>query len=243
MTALFGWGLTPQQQLKKTTRELKNATRKLERERTSLERTETKLKGDIKKSAQKGQMEVAKIQAKDLVRTRKDIARFYTIASRMNVIQLRLETHSANEQMMKSMKSASVALEKMNAATSIPALLKHFQQFEMQNEMLSQKQEMMGEVLDDGMDEGLEIEEESNEEIAKTLAEIGVDMNSQVSYSESCTIDARTGANSTQFGETPTGLPPTAAPEARVAQAVGGGGGNDDDGLESFEARMASLRK
>lgn len=44
--------------------------RDLDRERSNLERQEGKLKADIKKMANAGQMDAAKIMAKDLVRTR-----------------------------------------------------------------------------------------------------------------------------------------------------------------------------
>lgn len=52
-------------------RALEKAQRELDRERIKLEQQEKKLIADIKKSAKNGQMGACKIQAKDLVRTRR----------------------------------------------------------------------------------------------------------------------------------------------------------------------------
>jgi hypothetical protein len=52
-------------------RALEKAQRELDRERIKLEGQEKKLIADIKRSAKAGQMGACKIQAKDLVRTRR----------------------------------------------------------------------------------------------------------------------------------------------------------------------------
>lgn len=63
--------MTPAERLRKHQRALEKAQRELDRERTRLENQEKKLVQDIKKSAKNGQMGVVKVQAKDLVRTRR----------------------------------------------------------------------------------------------------------------------------------------------------------------------------
>lgn len=63
--------MTPAERLRKHQRALEKTQRELDRERTKLENQAKKLENDIKKSAKAGQMSVVKIQAKDLVRTRR----------------------------------------------------------------------------------------------------------------------------------------------------------------------------
>lgn len=63
--------MTPQERLRKHQRALEKTQRELDRERVKLENQEKKLIQDIKKSAKNGQMGACKIQAKDLVRTRR----------------------------------------------------------------------------------------------------------------------------------------------------------------------------
>lgn len=63
--------MTPAERLRKHQRALEKTQRELDRERTKLENQEKKLVQDIKKNAKNGQMGAVKVQAKDLVRTRR----------------------------------------------------------------------------------------------------------------------------------------------------------------------------
>jgi charged multivesicular body protein 2A len=67
--------MTPAERLRKHQRALEKTQRELDRERQKLENQEKKLIADIKKSAKAGQMGACKIQAKDLVRTRRYVHR------------------------------------------------------------------------------------------------------------------------------------------------------------------------
>lgn len=67
----FGKRMTPAERLRKHQRALEKTQRELDRERVKLENQEKKLIVEIKKSAKNGQMGACKIQAKDLVRTRR----------------------------------------------------------------------------------------------------------------------------------------------------------------------------
>lgn len=65
--------MTPAERLRKHQRALEKTQRELDRERTKLEKQEKQLVADIKKNAKSGQMGAVKIQAKDLVRTRRSV--------------------------------------------------------------------------------------------------------------------------------------------------------------------------
>jgi charged multivesicular body protein 2A len=67
----FGKRMTPAERLRKHQRSLEKTQRELERERVKLENQEKKLQADVRKSAKAGQMGAMKIQAKDIVRTRR----------------------------------------------------------------------------------------------------------------------------------------------------------------------------
>lgn len=67
----FGKRITPAERLRKNQRLLDKAIRELDQQRVKLEKQEKTLVTQIKQSAQKGQMGACKIQAKDLVRTRR----------------------------------------------------------------------------------------------------------------------------------------------------------------------------
>jgi charged multivesicular body protein 2A len=144
----FGRSKTPAERLHMHQRSLEKSQRELERERVKLEAQEKRLIAEIKKSAQAGQVSAAKIKAKDLVRTRRHIAKFYAMRTQLQGVSLRIQTMRSNEQMAQSMKGATRLLGGMNRSMNMPALSKIVADFERENEIMDQRQEMMDDAID-----------------------------------------------------------------------------------------------
>lgn len=230
---LFGRSKTPQERLRIHQRALEKSQRELDRERVKLEAQEKRLIADIKKSAKAGQVSAAKIKARDLVRTRKHIQKFYSMKTQLQAVSLRIQTVRSNEQMMQSMKGATRLLSGMNKSMNMPALSRIAADFERENEIMDQRGEMMDDAIDgetmyrcqntrlimtDTMEDD---EEESDEILNQVLDEIGVDLNQQLA-------------------ETPSGFAvPQTENKVAQAQAMGGGGGDPDDDLQ---ARLNNLK-
>lgn len=136
---------------------------------------------------------------------------------------------------MQSMKGATSLLGSMNRQMNLPALQRIAMEFERENDIMDQRQEMMDDAIDDVT--GLEDEEEGEEVVKEVLDEIGVDLGLSVRQSD---IWSRSLTNKLllQLGETPSGLQKTAVADGRIAEAVGGGGEDDD-----LQARLDSLRR
>ncbi|KAF7547536.1 hypothetical protein G7046_g8975 [Stylonectria norvegica] len=218
----FGKRITPAERLRKNQRMLDKAIRELDQTRVKLEKQEKTLIQQIKTSAKNNQMGACKIQAKDLVRTRRYVEKFYGMRSQLQQISLRLQTYRTNEQMMQAMKGATMALGSMNKSMNLPSLQRIAMEFERENDIMDQRQEMMDDVMDDAMDAG--VEEEGDELVDQVLEEIGVDFNQAL-------------------GETPTALGNPQVSEGKVAQAIGGGGAGGDPVDDDLQARLDSLRK
>ncbi|KXT17309.1 hypothetical protein AC579_525 [Pseudocercospora musae] len=226
----FGKRMTPAERLRKHQRALEKTQRELERERTKLENQEKKLVQDIKKNAKNGQMGAVKVQAKDLIYP-EILPDAHAIASHiptnpgrtlqlgpLSMVLLTSQTVRSNEQMMQSMKGATKLLGSMNRQMNLPALQRIAMEFEKENDIMDQRQEMMDDAIDDVT--GVEDEEDSEEVVNQVLDEIGVDL-------------------SQTLGETPTGLQKSGVADGKVAQAIGGGDAGDDD----LQARLDSLRR
>jgi hypothetical protein len=80
--------------------------------------------------------------------------------------------------MMQSMKGATQLLGSMNRQMNLPALQRIAMEFEKENDIMDQRQEMMDDAIDDVT--GLEDEEESEEVVNQVLDEIGIDLGSAV---------------------------------------------------------------
>ncbi|MCJ1240104.1 ESCRT-III subunit protein did4 [Varicellaria rhodocarpa] len=140
------------------------------------------------------------------------------MVAELQAVSLRIQTVRSNEQMMQSMRGATSLLGSMNRQMNLPALQRIAMEFERENDIMDQRQEMMDDAIDDVT--GLEDEEEGEEVVKEVLDEIGVDLGQSL-------------------GETPSGLQKSAVADGRVAEAIGGGATDDDD----LQARLDSLRR
>ena len=83
---------------------------------------------------------------------------------------------------MQSMKGATMLLGSMNRQMNLPALQRIAMEFERENEVMDERQEMMDDAIDEAT--GIEGEEEEGEDIVKeVLDEIGVDLGQSVRFS------------------------------------------------------------
>lgn len=231
MSAIFEWAfgkkLTPQERLRKNQRALEKTQRELTKEVTKLQSQEKKLIGEIKKSAKLGQIASAKIQAKDLIRTKSYITKFNSMKAQLQAISLRIQSVRSNQQMATSMRDATRVLGGMNRSMNLPQLLRIAQEFAKENDMMDQKQEFMDDAIDDAMamdEDELGEDEQIDEILSKVLDEIGVDLN-------------------TNLKDTPTLLgvvPESEVSNKKLAEPIGAAGGSDEDDLQ---ARLDSLKK
>lgn len=116
-----------------------------------------------------------------------------------------MQTVRSNEQMTQSMKGATMLLGSMNRQMNLPALQRIAMEFERENDIMDQRQDMMDDAIDEAT--GIEGDEEEGEDIVKeVLDEIGVDLNQSVripfSFPWSRRIDMRNTAGRDPYGYT-----------------------------------------
>ncbi|XP_042389993.1 vacuolar protein sorting-associated protein 2 homolog 1 [Zingiber officinale] len=222
MSFIFGKRKTPAELLRENKRMLDKSIREIERERQGLQAQEKKLIVEIKKTAKQGQMAAVKVMAKDLIRTRHQITKFYALKSQLQGVSLRIQTLKSTQAMGEAMKGVTKAMGQMNKQMNLPALQRIMQEFEMQNEKMEMVSEVMGDAIDDAL-EGDEEEEETEELVSQVLDEIGIDINSELVKAPSTAV-------------------PSAEANKKVAQVeatAASEGGIDDD----LQARLDNLRK
>jgi len=173
MSFLFGKQKTPKELLREHQRAITRAQRDIDRERTNLQNQEKKVIMEIKKAAKQGQMGAAKIMAKDLVRTRNHIQKFYQMRAQLQAVGLRIQTLQSTQTMAEAMRGVTRAMTMMNRQMNLPAMQKIMMEFEQQTEKMDMKEEMMNDTLDDVMDAD-DDEEKSEEILNQVLDEIGI---------------------------------------------------------------------
>ncbi|KAJ1533437.1 Charged multivesicular body protein 2A [Cladochytrium tenue] len=190
---LFGQRKTPAELLRQHQRALTRAVRDLDRERTKMEAQEKKLIADIKKSAKQGQMSACKIMAKDLVRTRRYVQKFYQMRTQLQAVGLRIQTMQSNQAMADAMKGVTKAMRGMNKSVNLPEISRIMMDFERESEVMNMKEEMMNDAIDDAVEEE-DDEEETEAIVNQVLDEIGISLNQQL-------VDAPTGKIGTKTSE------------------------------------------
>ncbi|KAJ2663694.1 ESCRT-III subunit protein did4 [Coemansia sp. RSA 1200] len=175
----FGKHQTPREKMRQNLRALTRAQRELDRERAKIEQQEKKLVADIKKSARAGQMGACKVMAKDLVRTRRYVQKFYQMRTSLQGVALRVQTVSSNQEMSAAMRGASRAMQSMNRSMNLPGMQKVLMDFERESDIMDMKEEMMNDAIDDAMEDDAEEDEdeESNAIVQQVLDEIGLQLN------------------------------------------------------------------
>eukprot|EP00244_Chara_vulgaris_P004072 TRINITY_DN17880_c0_g2_i1.p1 TRINITY_DN17880_c0_g2~~TRINITY_DN17880_c0_g2_i1.p1 ORF type:complete len:236 (+),score=61.94 TRINITY_DN17880_c0_g2_i1:159-866(+) len=231
MSFLFGKKQTPQELLREKKRMLDRSIRELDRERMGLQQQEKKLIAEIRKAAKQGQIPAVKVMAKDLIRTRHQITKFYGLKSQLQGVSLRISTLKSTQAMAEAMKGVTKAMGQMNKQMNLPALQNIMREFEKQNEKMEMTTEVMGDAVDDVL-EGDDEETEADELVSQVLDEIGVDLNTAL-------VNAPAGKNAEG-----TSAGATRQPVATGATAAGAGGGEaEGPGIDDeLQARLNNLR-
>ncbi|KAI0060835.1 Snf7-domain-containing protein [Artomyces pyxidatus] len=239
---LFGRTVTPAERLRQHQRSLAKAQRELDRERTKLEQSEKKLIMDIKKSAKAGQMNACKVMAKDLVRTRRYVQKFYQMRTQLQAVGLRIQTLRSNQQMADAMRGATRAMKGMNRGLNLPQIQRIMNEFERESATMDMKEEMMSDAVDDVMDDDLEDEEEEGDKILKeVLDEIGVTLSQQLTDAPTGLAAASALNESRQPVALGEGAPAPSGPSGGDKSGGGGGGGMSDE--DALQARLDALRR
>lgn len=173
MEWLFGRRKTPAEMLKEHQRALKKAIRGIEREERQLNNQQEKLKNDIRKSAKEQQMAVCRIQAKDLVRTRKHVRNMLKMKTQIQAVSLKIQTMKSTATMAEAMKGVSKAMGKMNKTMNMPQLQQVMRDFERESGIMDTKQEMMDDMIDGAMEDE-DDEQEAEDMVQQVLEELGL---------------------------------------------------------------------
>lgn len=209
-----------EEQLKANKRLISRAIREMDRERAQLERDQKRLEMEIRKLAKEQQMGAVKIAAKDLVRTRQHVAKFYQMRSTLQGLALKMQTMKTSHEMTQSMAKMSKAMKAMNKQMNLPKMQAMMIEFQREEAKMEMTQEMVGDVIDDAMDDPTSIDNE-DAIVKQVLDEIGVDLSGKLQAA-------------------PEGTP--ALKQAAIPVAAGNAQ-EDDAEMNSLEARLENLRK
>ena len=161
----------PKEQVQEWCKKIRKEGYNLDRQINSIKREELKVTKSLKDAAKKGDTDVCKILAKEIINSRKSVNKLYTAKANLNSVQNQMKGQLATLKVSGSLAQSAEVMKSMNALVKIPETQKIM--MELSKEMM--KAGILEEMLDDtmeGFNESEDLEEAAQEEIDKIILEL-----------------------------------------------------------------------
>ena len=156
-------------------RKVAGSARGMEREIRKQDVQEKVLLRDLGKCAREGKIDLATGKAKEMVRLRAHRGRLYSMKEHMTGLAQQLQTVESSAKMQETIATTARMLQGLNARFDAPSVARMLAEFEKQNVLITQKQE----IVDDTLDSAFEVDGETdatNEAVLDVLQEAGLDL-------------------------------------------------------------------
>ncbi|KAK4311701.1 hypothetical protein Pmani_016833 [Petrolisthes manimaculis] len=142
----------------------------LDRQIRAIQREEDKVKKTLKEAAKKGDQDVCRMLAKEIVQSRKAVTRIYTSKAHLNSVQSQMKAQLATIRIAGSLQQSTEVMKAMQELIKLPEISRVMQ--DMSREMM--KAGIIEEMIEDTMEdlEPEELEEEAQKEVDKVLWEL-----------------------------------------------------------------------
>ncbi|KXJ23111.1 charged multivesicular body protein 3 [Exaiptasia diaphana] len=161
---------TPKEQVREWSASLRKEGRVLDRQIRAIKNEEMKVQRSIKDAAKKGDKDVCRILAKELINSRKAVSKMYASKAQLNSVEMSMKTQLATIRMAGAMEKSAEVMAYMQKLVKVPEI--QATMTELSKEMM--KAGIIEEMLEDTF-EGLEdddLEEAADEEVEKILFEV-----------------------------------------------------------------------
>ena len=156
-------------------RKIAGSARSMEREIRRLELQEKGMQRELAKHAQESQIDLATSKAKEMVRLRADKTRLRTMKEHMTGLSQQLQTVQSSAKMQETIAVTAKMLQGLNARFDVTSVARMLMEFEKQNVLMAQKQEL----IEDTLDSAFEVDGEADatsEAVLDVLQEAGLDL-------------------------------------------------------------------
>lgn len=209
----------PKELVQEWTHKLRKEGYQLDRQVRAIQREEEKIKRSLKEAVKKGDRDVYKILAKQIIKARKACNKIYTTKAQMNSVTLQMKNQLATIRVAGSVSKSTEVMQAMQSLVKVPEVAATMR--ELSKEMM--KAGIIEEMLDETMDsieDSEEMEDEADEEVDKILWEVTA---------------GQLGTAPAVVTDTPGSVAASTSQEEELEEA-------DDKELEEMKMRLQSLR-
>jgi len=176
MAFLFGGGRpSGADSVKDFQRSVASSARGVERELSRAELQEKQMIKELTKFGREGKLDAATSKAKELIRLRAHKGRVQSMKTHMTGLSQQLHMVHSSNKMQETLGQTARMLQGLNARMDISSVHRMLVEFEKQNVLITNKQE----IVDDTLDSAFEVEgeqEATNEAVLGVLEEAGLDI-------------------------------------------------------------------
>ncbi|XP_012222828.1 charged multivesicular body protein 3 [Linepithema humile] len=208
----------PKEMVQEWIHKLRKESCQLDRQLRAIHREEEKIKRSLKEAAKKGDKDVCKILAKEIIRARKACNKIYSSKAQLYSVSLQMKDQVAVLRVAGSLQKSTEVMQAMQSLIKVPEVAATMR--EMSKEMM--KAGIIEEMLDETMDsieDSEDMEDEADEEVDKILWEVTA---------------GQLGTAPAVVTETPGSVVPSTSTEEEPEE--------DDKELEEMKNRLQSLR-
>ena len=158
------------------------------------------MKGEVKKAAKRGDQDVAKTLAREIVRSRKACNRLHVSKTQLNSVMMQMEQQLAQQKMLGTMQKSAVVMGAMNKLVKVGAIAEVMQN--MQKEMC--KAGIIEEMVDDAMSslDQEDDEDAADAEVEQVMQELNAEtMGSASSAPSKAPVQAQAAADDEEDAE------------------------------------------
>lgn len=161
----------PKEMVQEWTSKLRKEGYQIDRQVRAIQREEDKVKRSMKEAAKKGDRDVCKLLAKEVIRARKACGKLHTSKAHLNSVSLQLKNQLATIRVAGSVSKSTEVMQAMQSLVKVPEVAATMR--ELSKEMMKAGiiEEMMDETME-SIDDSEDMEEEADEEVDKILWEI-----------------------------------------------------------------------
>ncbi|EFN87651.1 Charged multivesicular body protein 3 [Harpegnathos saltator] len=209
----------PKEMVQEWTHKLRKEGYQLDRQVRAIQREEEKVKRSLKEAAKKGDRDVCKVLAKEIIRARKTCNKIYTSKAHLNSVSLQMKNQLATIRVAGSVSKSTEVMQAMQSLVRVPEVAATMR--ELSKEMM--KAGIIEEMLDETMDsieDSEDMEDEADEEVDKILWEVTA---------------GQLGTAPAVVTENPESIASSTAAEEEVPE-------DNDKELEEMKNRLQSLR-
>ncbi|KAG0166328.1 Vacuolar protein-sorting-associated protein 24 [Apophysomyces sp. BC1034] len=161
---------TPEELVKKWRQEIRAQERAIQHQIHAITAEEAKVKKSIKQVAKKGDANICKMLAKELIRSQRHKNRLYTSKAQLNSIVMQLQHQLATIKVAGTLQKSGEVMKLVNQLVKLPETSQAMQQMSMEMMKAGIMDEMIADTMDMMDDE--EIDEEADEEVNNVLFQI-----------------------------------------------------------------------